>query len=65
MDRLGADFYGAVEDIKNKLGENAVPLFIPVGKESSFSAVIDLIKMKLVTFDSASEGFNYSYSERN
>jgi len=63
MDRLGADFYGAVEDIKTKLGENPVPLFIPVGKESTFSGVIDLLKMKMVSFDSSTDGFDYTYSD--
>lgn len=63
MDRMGADFYGAVEDIRVKLNENPVPLFIPVGSESSFSGVIDLLRMKLVTFDPATDGYNYSYSD--
>ena len=63
MDRMGADFYGAVEDIREKLGENPVPLFIPVGSESSFSGVIDLLKMQLVTFDPETEGYKYSYSD--
>lgn len=63
MDRMGADFYGAVEDIRQKLGENPVPLFIPVGSESSFSGVIDLLKMQLVSFDPETEGYKYSYSD--
>ena len=63
MDRMGADFYGAVEDIREKLGETPVPLFIPVGSESSFSGVIDLLKMQLVTFDPETEGFKYTYSD--
>lgn len=63
MDRLGADFFAAVEDIKTKLNENPVPLFIPVGSESNFSGVIDLLKMKLVTFNPDTDGYEYSYSE--
>jgi elongation factor G len=63
MDRLGADFYAAVEDIKTKLKEETVPLFIPVGKESHFEGVIDLLKMKFVTFDPNTDGFEYSYSD--
>jgi elongation factor G len=63
MDRMGADFYGAVEDIREKLGETPVPLFIPVGAESSFSGVIDLLKMQLVTFDPETDGYKYSYSD--
>ncbi len=63
MDRLGADFFAAVEDIKTKLSENPVPLFIPVGKESNFEGVIDLIKMKMVVFDPSTEGRDYSYRD--
>ena len=61
MDRLGADFYAVLEDIKTKLKEEPVPLFIPVGKESKFEGIIDLLKMKMVVFDAASEGYDYSY----
>ena len=61
MDRLGADFYAVLEDIKTKLKEEPVPLFIPVGKESRFEGIIDLLKMKMVVFDAASEGYDYSY----
>ena len=63
MDRLGADFYAAIEDIQTKLKEVPVPLFIPVGKESKFEGVIDLLKMKMVTFDPETAGYNYSYSD--
>lgn len=61
MDRLGADFYAVLEDIKTKLKEEPVPLFIPVGKESKFEGIIDLLKMKMVVFDASSEGYDYSY----
>ncbi|MBQ7509045.1 MAG: elongation factor G [Spirochaetales bacterium] len=63
MDRLGADFYAALEDIRTKLGEEPVPLFIPVGAESHFEGVIDLLKMKMVTFDPDTRGSEYSYSD--
>ncbi len=63
MDRLGADFYAAVEDIKTKLKEEPVPLFIPVGKESHFEGVIDLMRMQMVTFDPDTAGYEYSYSD--
>lgn len=46
MDRTGADFYAAVEDIRNKLGSNAHPLFLPIGAEENFTGLIDLISMK-------------------
>lgn len=63
MDRLGADFFAVLEDIKKKLNEEPVPLFIPIGKESKFEGIIDLLKMKKVTFDPETEGYEYSYSE--
>lgn len=63
MDRLGADFYAVLEDIKEKLSETPVPLFIPVGKESKFEGIIDLIKMKKVVFDQSTDGYDYSYQD--
>ncbi len=46
MDRTGADFFGAVEDIRKKLGGNAMPLYLPIGAEENFSGLIDLVTMK-------------------
>src|SRR5690606_35106388 len=51
MDKTGADFYMCLADIKDKLGAKAVPLQIPIGAESNFQGVIDLIKMKAITWD--------------
>jgi elongation factor G len=48
MDRSGADFFGVVNDIKEKLKANPVPLQIPIGSEETFSGVIDLIENKAV-----------------
>ena len=56
MDRLGADFFRVLEDMKKKLGAEPVPLFIPVGSESSFSGIIDLVNMQYLQFDSADDG---------
>ena len=56
MDRLGADFYEVLEEMEKKLSENPVPLFIPVGAESSFSGIIDLMTMEYLTFDASDEG---------
>ena len=56
MDRLGADFFRVLEDMEKKLGEKPVPLFIPVGSESSFSGVIDLIRMEYLTFSAEDDG---------
>ena len=46
MDILGADFYGAVEQIKNRLRKNAICIQIPIGKEDTFQGIIDLFEMK-------------------
>lgn len=51
MDRLGADFFKAVDSIKSKLKSNAVPIQIPIGSEDNFSGVIDLVKMKALYFE--------------
>jgi len=51
MDKTGADFYMCLADIKDKLGAKAVPLQIPIGAESNFKGVIDLIEMKAITWD--------------
>ena len=56
MDRLGADFFAALEDIRKKLGANPVALQIPLGKESNFEGVIDLIEMKEIRWDASTEG---------
>ena len=50
MDRLGADFAGAVEEIRTRLGARPVPIQLPMGAEDKFSGVIDLVKMKALTF---------------
>ena len=56
MDRMGADFYRVLEQMKKKLSANPVPLFLPVGSESSFSGVIDLIHNKYLQFSVNDEG---------
>ncbi|MFA6865128.1 MAG: elongation factor G [Sphaerochaetaceae bacterium] len=56
MDRLGANFYSAVEDIEKQLHANPVPLFLPIGGENDFSGIIDLLKMKKLTFSKEDQG---------
>ena len=51
MDKTGADFYMCVDDIKEKLGARAVPLQLPIGAESNFKGVVDLIRMKAIVWD--------------
>ncbi|MDO8684225.1 MAG: elongation factor G [Armatimonadota bacterium] len=50
MDRVGADFYKVVDRIREKLGANAVPVQIPIGAESDFEGVIDLLSMKAIRY---------------
>jgi len=56
MDRIGADFFGVLEEIHAELGANAVPVVVPIGKEHEFRGIIDLVKMKAVYYDDASLG---------
>lgn len=63
MDRMGANFYRVLEEMKKKLNANPVPLFIPVGEESSFSGVIDLIRGKYLTFSKDDQGFSIIENE--
>ena len=51
MDILGADFYGCVEQIKTRLGKNAICLQLPIGKEDSFKGIIDLMEMKAYIYN--------------
>ncbi len=60
MDRLGADFFAVIEEIRKKLGANPIPLFIPVGSENSFSGIIDLVRMKMLTFSENDNGSTIS-----
>ena len=55
MDRAGANFFFVLEDVKNKLKINTVALQIPIGKESSFEGVIDLIEMKEIRWENSGE----------
>ena len=50
MDIMGADFYRCVDMIRNRLGANAVPLQLPIGKEDSFVGIIDLVEMHAIVY---------------
>ena len=56
MDRVGADFSAAVDSIRERLGARPVPIQMPVGAERDFSAVIDLVRMKMFEFDDEVDG---------
>ena len=51
MDRPGSDFYGALQEIREKLGGNAHPIYLPIGSEEQFSGVIDLVKQCACVYD--------------
>ncbi len=50
MDRAGADFFGVIQQIKEKLGSNPVPVLLPIGSEENFRGVIDLLQMKALVY---------------
>jgi elongation factor G len=56
MDRSGADFFGVTEQIEKELGANAVPMVIPIGEESEFRGIVDLVRNIEIYYDDAAEG---------
>ena len=63
MDKTGADFYMCLADIKEKLGAKAVPLQLPIGSEANFKGVVDLIRMKAISWDGDSKDAKMIESE--
>ena len=63
MDRVGADFNMCVNDIKEKLGGNGVPIQLPIGAEDSFEGIIDLITMKEYLFKAETMGAAYDIAD--
>ncbi len=59
MDKIGADFEKCVQSIRDRLGVKAVPIQLPIGSESTFKGLIDLIRMKAVVWESEGLGANY------
>jgi elongation factor G len=59
MDRVGADFFHAVKTIVEKLGARPLPLHVPIGAEDKFRGMVDLVKMKGITFDDETMGAKY------
>ena len=59
MDRIGADFYKALDSIKDTLHARPVPLYIPVGSSEDFSGIIDLIEMKYIKYIDSEKSENY------
>jgi len=63
MDRAGADFDRVVEEIKEELGGNAVPIVIPLIEGDEFQGIIDLVDMKAIYYDEAPQGTTLRYEE--
>ena len=63
MDRTGADFFRVMEQMKERLRANVVPLQIPIGAEENFEGVVDLVLMKAVYWDEASQGLKFEYRD--
>ena len=63
MDRIGADFFMSVDTIKSKLGARPLPIQIPIGAEDKFRGMVDLVKMKGITFDDETMGAKYQEIE--
>ena len=56
MDRVGADFFFVLENVRNKLNVNTAAVQIPIGKESAFEGIIDLVEMKEIRWDQSNQG---------
>jgi len=59
LDRVGSDFYRVIDEIRDKFGVKAVPIQLPIGSESSFTGVVDLIRMKAIIWDDSSLGSTF------
>ncbi len=63
MDRTGANFDKVVEQLRSRLGAYAVPMQVPIGAEEGFEGVVDLLKMKAIHWDVASQGTQFEYRD--
>ncbi len=63
MDRMGADFARVVEELRGKLRANACPVNLPIGREDAFKGVIDLIEMKAIVYDEATDGKTFTVGD--
>ena len=63
MDRMGANFYRVVDQIKNRLGSVPVPIQLPIGSEDNFAGVVDLIRMKAIYWHEENKGMTFDLKE--
>ena len=63
MDRQGANFFRVVEQMRTRLRANPVPVVVPIGAEDGFQGVVDLLKMKAILWNEATQGLTFDYAE--
>jgi elongation factor G len=63
MDRTGANFFKVYDQMRARLKANPIPLQIPIGAEDNFQGVVDLVKMKAIIWDEASQGMKFEYGD--
>jgi elongation factor G len=63
MDRSGADFFKVYDQMRSRLKANPVPIQVPIGAEDNFEGVVDLVKMKAIYWDEASQGMKFDLRE--
>jgi len=63
MDRVGADFFKVYRQMRERLRGNPVPIQVPIGAEDHFQGVVDLVRMKAIYWDDASQGMKFEYRE--
>ena len=63
MDRSGANFFKVVDQMRTRLKATPVPIVIPIGAEDTFQGVVDLLKMKAIFWDEASQGMKFDYRD--
>jgi elongation factor G len=63
MDRTGANFFKVYDQMKVRLKASPVPIVIPIGAEENFKGVVDLLKMKAIIWDEASQGMKFNYED--
>jgi elongation factor G len=63
MDRTGANFFKVYEQMRARLKANPIPIQVPIGAEENFKGVVDLVKMKAIFWDDASQGMKFEYRD--
>src|SRR5689334_17641659 len=63
MDRVGADFFKVYRQMKERLRANPVPIQVPIGAEENFKGVVDLVRMKAIYWDDASQGMKFEFKD--